>query len=66
MIADLDRAKQLAVNEQRLVRRHINLALATSLVHTAICAFYLWGGYFSASVPVFLGLFVAIWLGNLA
>lgn len=66
MIADLDRAKQLAVNEQRLVRRHINLALATSLVHTAICAFYLWGGYFSASLPVFLGLFACVWLGNIA
>ncbi|MEE4250229.1 MAG: GGDEF domain-containing protein [Alcanivoracaceae bacterium] len=66
MIADLDRARQLAVNEQRLVRRHVNLALATSLVHTAICAFYLWGGYFSASVPVFIGLFVSIWLGNIA
>ncbi|MDF1630643.1 MAG: GGDEF domain-containing protein [Alcanivoracaceae bacterium] len=65
MIADLDRARQLAVNEQRLVRRHVNLALATSLVHTAICAFYLWGGYFSATVPVFLGLFGCVWLGNL-
>ncbi|MEE4252385.1 MAG: GGDEF domain-containing protein [Alcanivoracaceae bacterium] len=65
MIADLDRARQLAVNEQRLVRRHVNLALATSLVHTAICSFYLWGGYFSATVPVFLGLFVCVWLGNL-
>jgi hypothetical protein len=36
------------------------------LVHTVICAFYLWGGYFSASVPVFVGLFAGIWLGNLA
>jgi diguanylate cyclase len=66
MIADLERARQLAINEQRLVRRHVNLALATSLVHTAICAFYLWGGYFSASLPVFTGLFAAIWVGNIA
>jgi diguanylate cyclase len=65
MIADLERAQQLAVNERRLVRRHITLALATSAVHTAICAFYLWGGYFSASLLVFVGIFAVIWAGNL-
>jgi diguanylate cyclase len=65
MIADLERAQQLAMNEQRLVRRHINMALATSLVHTAICAFYMWGGYFAASLMVFVLLFSVVWLGNL-
>lgn len=65
MIADLERARQLSVNERRLVRRHVNLAMAISLVHTFICAFYFWGGYFSASAPVFVGLFTIIWIGNL-
>lgn len=65
MIADLERARQLAVNERRLVRRHVNLALAISVVHTLICAFYFWGGYFSATAPTFAGLFLIIWGGNL-
>lgn len=66
MIADLEQASRLAVNERRLVRRHLNLALIISVVHATICSFYLWGGYFSASVPVFTVLFVCIWLGNIA
>lgn len=66
MIAELEQAKRLAVNERRLVRRHLNLASLIGLVHFSICGFYLWGGYFSASVSVFFGLFICVWLGNLA
>ena len=65
MIADIEQARRLAVNERRLVHRHLIVALITSLVHTAICGFYLWGGYFSASWPAFIGIFACIWLGNL-
>lgn len=64
MIADIEQARRLAVNERRLVHRHLIVALITSLVHTGICGFYLWGGYFSASWPAFIGIFACIWLGN--
>ena len=65
MIADLERAQQLAMNEQRLAGRHVLLAMATSVVHTVISAFYFWGGYFAASATTFVVLFSFIWLGNL-
>jgi diguanylate cyclase (GGDEF)-like protein len=64
VIADIEQARQLAVNERRLVRRHFIFAMAISLVHTGICTFYFWGGYFSASFLVFLGIFSCIWLGS--
>ena len=66
MIADLERARQLALNERRLVVRHGAMALFASFVHTAICLFYFNGGYFAASLPDFLAIFGVIWAGNLA
>lgn len=65
MIADIERARQLALNEQRLVRRHINMALATALVHSAMCAFYFWGGYFVAPLSTLLTMLAVIWIGNI-
>lgn len=65
MIADIERARGLSFNEPRLVRRHGLMALSISLVHTIICIFYFVGGYFASSLPFFLGLFGAIWAGNL-
>ena len=65
MIAELEHAEQLAMNEQRLIGRHVMLAMAISLVHTVVSAFYFWGGYFSASATAFVALFSVIWLGNL-
>jgi len=65
MIADLERARGLSFNEPRLLRRHGVMALAISLVHTIICLFFLYGGYFNASGLVFGVLFSVIWLGNI-
>jgi diguanylate cyclase (GGDEF)-like protein len=65
MIAELEQAKNLFVNESRLVRRHVLTALAISFVHTVICLFYFIGGYFNAPIINFTALFAAIWLGNI-
>lgn len=64
MIAALEQAKNLFVNESRLVRRHVLTVLAISLVHTIICFFYFIGGYFNATVVSFVSFFSVIWLGN--
>ncbi|MGB1220735.1 MAG: hypothetical protein ACPG43_04305, partial [Alcanivoracaceae bacterium] len=66
MIADLERARKLALNEKRLVVRHSAVALFASLVHTSICLFYYNGGYFAASLGLFSAIFGVIWAGNLA
>lgn len=66
MIADLERARKLALNEKRLVVRHAAVALFASLVHTSICIFYYTGGYFAAPLTEFVTLFSVIWAGNLA
>jgi diguanylate cyclase (GGDEF)-like protein len=66
VIADLERARKLALNEKRLVVRHAAVALFASLVHTSICLFYYNGGYFAASLGLFSAIFGVIWAGNLA
>lgn len=65
MIADLERARGLSLNEPRLLRRHAVMVLAISLVHTIISLFFLYGGYFNATLIFFIGLFAGIWAGNL-
>ena len=65
MIADLEQARRLALDEQRLARRHSMSALATSALHTLICFFFLRGGYFETGMAGFAQLFLVIWLGNL-
>lgn len=64
MIAELEQAQSLFVNESRLVRRHVLTALAISLVHTIICLFYFIGGYFNTTIVSFIVLFSGIWFGN--
>lgn len=66
MIADIERAQQLALNERRLVVRHGAMALFASFVHTVICVFYFNGGYYAADLPSFMATFGVIWAGNLA
>ncbi len=66
MIAELERARGLSFNEPRMLRRHGVMVLAISLVHTIICLFFLYGGYFNASSMLFFGLFATIWAGNAA
>ena len=66
MIADLERASKLALDERRLARRHAISALALSALHTMICLFFFAGGYFAGSA-IHLGLLLAvIWAGNVA
>lgn len=64
MIADLERAQQLALNERRLVVRHAAMALFASMVHTAICIFYFNSGHFATSLSELLMIFGVIWAGN--
>lgn len=65
MIAELEQARHLSLDERRLARRHCMSALAISVLHTIICLFFLRGGYFEAGYIVFAQLFGVIWLGNL-
>lgn len=65
MIAELEQASQLALDEQRLARRHCFSAMATSALHTMICVFFLQGGYFVGGLTPLLALFTVIWIGNL-
>lgn len=65
MIADIEQARQLAINEQRLARRYAGNSLIISLVHTVLCLFFMYGGYFAAGTGEFLGLFGVLWLVNL-
>ncbi len=65
MIADLQKASALALDERRLARRHSLSALAISALHTLICLFFLQGGYFVSGLGSFVTLFAVIWAGNL-
>ena len=65
MIQDMNKARALALDDQRLARRHSLTAVAISLLHTMICLFYFQGGYFVVSGLVLALLFVGIWTGNL-
>lgn len=67
MIADIEKARKLAVNDQRLNRRFALNALRISLVHTGICVVYFAGDYFGGPElgwPAFTALFAVIWLLN--
>ena len=65
MIADLEQARNLSLDERRLARRHCGSALAISILHTLICLFFLRGGYFEAGNLAFAQVFGVIWAGNM-
>lgn len=65
MIADLEQARSLSLDERRLARRHCLSALSISVLHTLICLFFLRGGYFEAGGEGFLRVFGMIWAGHL-
>lgn len=67
MIADLEKARQLAVSDYRLNRRFAFSIARISGVHTAVCLIYFFGGYFGGAgfgFVRFAALFGAIWLVN--
>lgn len=69
MIADIEKARQLALNEQRMNRRYARNSLGISAVHALLCLFYWLGGYFGGErfgMTEFLSLFAGIWVVNLA
>ncbi len=68
MIADIEKARKLAVNDQRLNRRYALNTVRISAVHTGICLIYFAGGYFGGAdfgLMQFVALFAGIWLVNL-
>lgn len=67
MIADLEKARQLAVSDHRLNGRFAYNIARISGVHTAICLIYFVGGYFGGAdfgLTRFALLFGGIWAGN--
>lgn len=65
MIADIEQARQLAINDKRMARRYATNSLIISLVHTLLCLFFFFGDYFSASAGQFIAIFGTIWAVNL-
>lgn len=65
MIAELEQARRLALDERRLAIRHCFSALVTSALHTMICVFFFQGGYFVGETKTLVAILVTIWLGNL-
>ncbi len=68
MIADIEKARKLAVNGQRMNRRYALNSARISLVHTGICLIYFVGDYFGGpqfGTVQFVALFAGIWLVNL-
>ncbi|MBZ2189794.1 GGDEF domain-containing protein [Alcanivorax sp. JB21] len=65
MIRDMQEARNLALDDQRLARRHSLTAVAISALHAMVCMFYFRAGYFTLDGAGLAGLFALIWLGNL-
>ena len=65
MIAHLEVAQALELDEHRLYRRHIRFCAIISLAQTVICSLYFAAGYFSVSAWLFGAWLALLWSGNL-